>query len=93
MNRAAARKAVITDPTTAVKVLKQYLKSADNHVRVKGSQARFASPTSLAEWYQKENGEVLMKGWFFRSLNAAKDNGARIQRVEVEGTPLYRLAS
>lgn len=93
MNRAAAQKAVITDPTTAARILRQYLRTATNHVKVKGSQARYASPASLCEWYQKEMGAPLDRGWFFRSLNAARTNGARIQKVEVEGTSLYRFAS
>lgn len=89
----AAGKAVYTSPTSAMKVLRQYLREANNHVKVKGSQARFASPQSLSEWYQKTYGQVLEQRWFFRSLNAAKDNGAKIQRVTVEGTPLYRFTS
>lgn len=92
-NNRAAAKAVITDPKTAAQILRQYLKTATNHVKVRGSQARYASPQSICEWYQQQYGCVLDRGWFFRSLNAAMNNGAKITKVNADGTPLYRFAS
>lgn len=78
---------VTTSADDAKSILRSHLRSNGATTAVKGSRAKYASVSQVAEAYETRTKTPLNRGWFGRHLNSA--NGVVSQTVG--GTKVYRV--
>jgi len=82
-------KTVVTNPTDALTIFKQYMSSTTDtpiYTTGKGKSAKkYYAVRQVVSWYNKNNKSTLDRGWFGRALNAS----AKIKVAKASDTRVY----